>query len=359
MELKRARLFSPSRDVLISELKWQKSQRTITGIAHLEASLTMHGQPVPVVINADLEVIDGNRIIAAAVNLGWSKIWTVVASTLKEAADQIALNRAAKVEPGPLRMTFAEAIGKSDMLERLDRTSYLREMRKAGKSKAAGPGSWEDAIGKAVGLLSASTYKRARMVVHTLQDPTLSPHIRDAAIEAYTEMETSGSAERGYRMLSLAKNPPFAKTSAGKLSMGPDGLPVTPPPAPGSRGPRATELRIAWVRALGAQGASVDQIGDRLNLDRKAVLRLINRHEIHVPAAKVLRRQHGRERDHNKVVEVAIADLDALVWSLDTVDRERLTPERLAEWSAALHGYAVQIDRVSRRMREGNKASDN
>ncbi len=353
------RLLSASRDVPISSIKWSKSERTITGAAHLEASLALHAQAIPIVLNADLEVIDGHRTVAAAVALGWSKVWAVTVADLKTATDQMTRNRTAKLEPAPLRMTFAEAVAKAAMLEQLDRTSFNRDLRKTNRDPnrhASGPGSWEHAIATAVGLTSGTTYKRARSVVRALSDQSLSAAIREAAVEAYALMETTGSAERGYRALREAKNPPPNPTAG---EMGADGLPETPPPEPGARGSRATELRIAWTKAMGAQGASIEQIADKLRIEPMAVQRLVRRHGIHVPAARVLARQQRRERDHNRAVTVALEDLDALVWSLDTVDVERLTAERLGEWAAALHGYAVQIDRVSRRMREGITASDN
>jgi transposase len=128
------------------------------------------------------------------------------------------------------------------------------------------------------------------------------------------------------------------------------GLPTTSPPLPRSRSSKARKLRIEWVKAMAAQGATSDEIALRLGIGTRAVWQIVKDEGLVIPADKAMAKTPRKAFDPARAMTAIATDLDALVWSLDRINPDSLDPAQAADWAAQLHAHALTIRRVSRRI---------
>lgn len=303
-------------------------------IVALATSIIAQGLRCPVLLMPDGQLLKGGRRVAAAELLGWTAIPARTVHTMEEAAEAVA----AQADESSYPRTLGERVDLAVMLERLDR----RDPPGTREQRIANPSCF--VVGPAVGL-SGSQYKRARALVMAARSTTRPAHIVAVARKGLDAFDA------GTMTLSAADS---ALRAAKKVSpadgLGADGLPITAPPMPRNRSPQARKLRMEWLRAMAAQGARAADIAERLGIGESAVKKIAKDMGLVVAADTVIGRIHRRTRDPGRVVEVAVADLDALVWSLDRVDAAGLDPSQAADWAAQLRQHARSIERASRRI---------
>lgn len=302
-------------------------------IVALATSMIAEGVRFPVLLMPDGHLLKGGRRIAAAELLGWTVIPARTVHTMEEAAEAIA----AQADESSLPRTLEERVDLAVMLEQLDRR------HPHGTRKDRIPETCV-VVGPAIGF-SGSHYKRARALVMAARSTVRPAHIVAVArqgLEAFDAGTMTLSAADSALRAAKKTNPPDG--------LGADGLPITPPPPRSNRSPQARKLRMEWLRAMAGQGARAADIAERLGIGESAVKKIAKDMGLVVTADTVMGRIHRRTHDPARAVEAAVADLDALVWSLDRVDPAGLDPSQAAEWAAQLRQYARSIERASRRI---------
>jgi hypothetical protein len=316
----------------IDKIATDRPSRRAVGdnINTLAASMAVEGIRHPVLVMPSGDVLDGNRRIVAARSLGWKTIPARQVQYVEDAA--LAIVRAQDEHTMP--RTMQEWVDQGLMLETLDHEH---------------PGSVSDylqyVIGPAV-CASGSMYKRARLVVQTARSHARPRHVVEAAREAIRSIDAGVLTVSGaYTRLrvTMKADPP----AEGTLE---DGLPSLPPPSPAARSPKARQLRIQWIRALTAKGATTQQISDRIRIGPSAIRKIYRDCNITNTADAALNRSQVRAVDPNRAMRVILEDLDALIWSLDGIDVSGLDEAETAAWAKQLTGYARAINRASKRI---------
>lgn len=312
----------------ITEVGTQRPSRhdAADDIEGLAASMAVEGLRNPVLLTPAGDVLKGSRRIAAAQHLGWTSIQARPVMTMEEAAERIIAQRDETSRP----RTVSEVVALGMAMELLDRRDRKPEPYAL--------------IGPAV-TTSGSTYKRARALVVAAHSQHRPAHVVAVAQEALARVDA------GELLVTTAHERMRAAERADPVDcLGPDGLPIIPPPLGSARSPKARRLRIDWIRALAAKGASSAQIAERLNISTNGLRKIVNDVGITVPADVVLSRTQRKAADPNRAVRVAVSDLDALVWSLDRIDTAALDPIEASVWATQLKEYARSIERVSRKI---------
>ena len=322
---------APEETTEIDKIATNRASRRVTGsVDTLAASMAVEGLRHPVLVMPSGDILDGKRRILAARQLGWQTIPARQVRYVEEAA--LALLGAQDEHTMPRQLE--EVVDQGIMLETLDHQN---------------PGSIADyvqtVIGPAVGS-SGAQYKRARTVVQASRSHLRPRHVVDTAREAIRSVDAgvltiSGAYTRV--RVAMRSDPPEEGTVD-------DGLPAVPPPAAEARSPKARQLRIQWIKALVAQGATTAQISERIGITPPAIRKIYKDINLVNNADAALNRTQVKAVDHSRVMRVIVDDLDALVWSLDGVDITALDEGEKTEWAKRLTKYARDINRASRKI---------
>lgn len=306
---------------------------TDVGIPTLAASMAIEGQRHPILVMPNGELLKGRRRVMAARELGWTSIATRQIRTVEEAVEAIYDSRDELNHPREIE----EWVDLGAAIETLDHTPQAD-----GQDK-------RDYVGYIGGAVSASgsAYKRSRVLVTAARSKMRPRHVVDvakASLDAY---------KAGTLTLSAAYNRVRAAEAANPVDVvaPEDNLPLTAPPSPMARSPRARKVREDWVRALASEGATSDQIAGRLAITVAAVKKIAKDIGVQISADHATGRSQRRPADPNRAMRVVADDLDALVWSLGRIDVTALDEEHLAGYAAQFATYARAITRVAKRIK--------
>lgn len=309
------------------------SRHTNGDIDSLATSMVLEGLRHPVLLLPSGEILKGTRRVAAARFLGWSSIQVRTVITIEEAAEAIIAQRDETSHPRKI----SEWVDLGTSMEQLDRRTPL-------PPRGSPTYDINAVVGPAV-TTSGSQYRRGKLIVLAARSQTRPAHVVDVAQTALEQIEAGDIVvTTGYNMVRVAEK---ADPIDG---LGADGLPVIPAPLGTARSPKARKLRIDWIRALVAKGATSQQISDQLGISVPGLKRICESVGIVISADVALNRTQRKAADPNRAVRVALTDLDALVWSLDKVDPTVLDPDEASAWAQQLKEYARSIDRVSRKI---------
>jgi hypothetical protein len=314
----------------ITSIKTSRPSRHITdeAIQTLATSMTLEGVRHPVLLMPNGELLDGQRRIAAAAELGWTTIPAKFVHTVEAAVDALYESN----DDLRLPRTLEEAVDLGLTIETLDHedndiNDYLAH------------------IGGAV-LTSGSAYKRGRFIVQTARSKMRPRHVVDVAKQMVTAYGI------GDITLSGAYNRVSAATKASVVDVvSADDLPSIPVPSPAARSPRARKIRMDWIRALAEQGATSAQIAQRVGVTQPSVKKICKDMGVDIPADTVLSRTQRRPVDHARALRVAGEDLDALVWSLEQVDVSVLTVDEAKELGDRFTTYSRAISRMAKKLK--------
>lgn len=320
----------------IAELREDRPSRRKSdygGIAALAASMAVEGQRHPILVMPNGQVLKGGRRLAAARHLGWATIAARNVDTVEDAIE--ALSGSADELTRPRTLTEMVDLGMS--IETLDRR----------------PGAeihdYAEYIGRVL-TTSGAQYKRAKTVVLASRSQLRAMHVVAMAKRVLEQVDAGLlTVHAAYgRVKGAEKMPPPDEIAD-------DGLPTLAPPSPQARSPKARMLREQWIHALAGQGATADQIAQKLGISISGVRHICKQIGVEIPAEKVLARTQRKAVDHNRTVSVALDDLDALVWSLDRVDTDAVDDTQREEWAKRLGRYARDINRVSRKIKRSKE----
>lgn len=318
----------------------QPTRRTFEGIEALAASMALEGQRRPVLRSPDGAVIKGWRRIRAAELLGWTTIKGRTVSTIEDAVEAILDQQDDSSIP---RYQLEEIIDLASVIETLER----RER----PSKGAHGYDTNVIVAPGVGLPTA-TYKRGRSLVTVSRSKTRPAHVVETARQALSDYNAGKvTIYRAYSALRGA----ITNDTATPEGMGADGLPLVAPPHPEARSKKARALRIAWIRAMAAKGADSNQIAAKIGISKAGLKNICHQLGITIAADQVLNRTIRKAADPNKVLSVAIDDLDAMIWSLEKVDLSKLNPAEAVEWADRLKEHGRALERFGRAIVRGLK----
>lgn len=308
------------------------SRHQLPDLDSLAASMALEGLRHPVLLMPGGQLLKGFRRVAAARLLGWSTINARTVHTMEEAADAIIGQRDETCRPRQVD----EWVELGLTIELLDR----RERPERGKD---GYDSYT-VVGPAV-TSSGAMYKRARVVVNAARSGVRPARVVEVAKHALDALNA------GSITVNAAHDRVRAAEKADPIDgLGADGLPLIPPPTPNARSPKARQLRVDWIRALAAKGATSAQIAEQLGITLQGLKKIAHSSGITISADQALNRQQRKATDPNRAARVVVSDLDALVWSLERIDTSALDPIEAGVWAKQLRDYARSISRVSSKM---------
>lgn len=301
------------------------------GIDSLAASMAVEGVRHPVLIMPSGDVLDGQRRIVAARHLGWTTIPARQVTTIEDAAEALLDAR----DEHTMTRSIEEWVDQGLMLETLDH-----------RDKGVHRDYAQNIIGPAVSP-SGSAYKRARAVVRASRSQIRPRHVVDTARAAVRAIDAGTLTISGaYARIAIA-----AKTEPPVEDTVDDRLPSIPPPSPQARSPKARVLRIQWIRALAAEGATTPQIAEKIGIGASAIRKIYRDINLVNKADSALAKTQSKAIDPNRSIRVIIDDLDALVWSLEGVDINGLDKAETQAWARSLAQYARAISRASRKIK--------
>lgn len=321
----------------IKELGSALSRRRLDDIESLSASIALEGLRLPVLLLPSGQLLKGRRRIAAAEVLGWTTIQARTVRTIEEAAQACMDGRDQDHRPRNVMEKVALGLAIESLPERQPSTGRDRTYDIYAK------------VGPALGW-SGSTYKRARWLVQVATSARRPAHLVQAAVEALAAVDAGTHAING--AYTRVRNAEKSTDTVVVDGLGRDGLPMTPPPQPAARSPKARRIRQDWVRAMAAKGATSADISDRIGITVQAVKKLAQDTGVEITADRALAKTQRRAADPNRAMEVVAGDLDALVWSLDRVELAGLDPDRVAGWAETLRHAARSLNRVAGRMKK-------
>lgn len=307
-----------------------------TDLRALAASMALEGLRHPVLLMPNGELLKGGRRLTAAFELlGWETIPARRVRYADDAVDSIVDSR----DEFSVKRTWEERVMLGLTLETLDH-------------KPAENGEYLDYTGVIACALatSGSGYKRARIVVTAAQSRVRPAHVVAVAKHALDAVNagTMSLTAAVNRVKAAEKGVDLTEKEDQVGGISTDALPRLAPPSAAARSPKARQLREQWIRAMSAQGATTPQIAQRLGLTPQGIRSICRQTGIEIPADQVVSRMQGKAANPNKVVRVAVEDLDALVESLARVDVSALDTDALDEWSQRLARYSRQLARIAR-----------
>lgn len=310
----------------------RSSRHNLGNINALAASMALEGLRHPVLVTPAGHVLKGSRRVAAARLLRWEGIQTRPVATVEDALEAIA----GQHDETSKARTMSESCELGLAVELLDRR---------GRPRKGQPGyDTTYMVGTAL-FSSGSTYKRAKALFHAAHSQGTPAHVVDVAREALAEVD-GGTL----RVTSAYERVKEAERADPLDGLGADGLPLLAPPLGSARTPKARKLRGTWIKALAAKGATSAHIAEQLGLSVKGLKVIAADLGVVITADLALNKTQRRVADPNRAVRVAVADLDALVWSLDRTDPTTLDPVEATAWAQQLKEYARSIDRVARKI---------
>jgi hypothetical protein len=134
----------------------------------------------------------------------------------------------------------------------------------------------------------------------------------------------------------VAQKAEALRSAARRQSTGPR-VPVSRRAAPKTmpdRSPTAVERRVARIRELAAEGTSVQQMAEALELKEGTCRRIINREQIDVPASRAIGKTH--RHDANRIVAQMVMDAEHLTADVNLIDFAALDRGRLNTWVESL-----------------------
>ncbi len=182
-----------------------RHRKDLGDIEGLAASIKAEGLINPITVTPDGRLLAGERRLAAVRLLGKSRIEAHVVDTLGDAATAFRIERDENTQRKA--MTPSELVALGQALEELERPRTAA--RKSASAHVAGrarhglpasvpvgplaeSGRTQEIVAAALGI-SRNTYARAKSVVEAAEDETLPEEVREAAMEALTDMD-SGAA---------------------------------------------------------------------------------------------------------------------------------------------------------------------
>lgn len=311
-----------------------RTTRTNTrNIDSLAASMALEGLRHPVLLLANDVILDGGRRMAAARKLGWTTIPAKYVHTVEDAVEALYESDTLYDDDTVLPRTMEEVVILGLTIEALDHRD---------------PGGHQDYLRYIGGAISSSgsKYVRARYVVQAARSTKRPAHVVTAAKQAMAAVDAGTiSYTAAYNRVRAAEKADVADV------VDDEGMPPVDPPSALARSPRARALRIEWCRALAGKGATSEQIAGRLGIGIEAVKRLCRDSGITLTADAAIAKTQRKAVDPDRAMRVAVDDLDALVWSLERVDVNRLNPDDAANWAKQLGRYARGISRVAQNIK--------
>lgn len=316
------------------------TRTTMEGIEVLAASMALEGQRHPVLRTPDGTVIKGWRRINAAEHLGWTAIKARTVYSIEDAVESIIAQRDEATMP---RYMLEDSIDLALVIEYLDRRDRPRK----------GAHGYDTHVVVAPALcMPTATYKRGRTLVNVSRSQTRPAHVVQTAKAMLAAYNAGTQTIYGaYAQLRKA----ITNDSTQPDGMGSDGLPVVPPPHPEARSRKARALREQWIRAMAAKGSDSTQISQKLGISKPGLKNIVHQMGVTIPADQVLNKTIRKVADPNKVLSVAVDDLDALLWSLNRVDISKLNPAEAVEWAVRLKEHGRALERFGRAIVRGMK----
>lgn len=181
-------------------------RREVGDVSGLAASIEAIGLLHPIVVTPDWKLVAGQRRLEACRALGWKRIPATVAANLNDAARLLIAERDENTCREPYLVSEMVALGKA--LEALERPKAKERMEwaKDGGDPPSGnlpEGSRRetvDIVGSALGV-SATTYRRAKVVIEASEDPGLPEHVRAAAVDARSDMDQTGKVTPAFNRI--------------------------------------------------------------------------------------------------------------------------------------------------------------
>jgi hypothetical protein len=300
----------------------------------LAASMVLEGLRHPILLMPAGQILDGERRVAAARKLGWTSIHARTVHTIEDAVAALIDQRDETVRDRPIEEWVSVGLT-IETLDWRDPPSGIIRDPKRDTTLIVGPAV----------TTSGSQYKRARAVVNAARSAHRPAHVVAAAQQALVLADQGRiSLNAAYDCVrSAEKTDPVDGTGA-------EGLPLIPPPLASARTPKARLLRRDWIRALSAKGYTSGQIAEQLGINHEGLRKMARDMGLVIPADQAMRKTQRKAADPARAMSVVVADLDALVWSLDRIDTTDLDPADTAEWADQLRKHARAIQRMSRRI---------
>lgn len=319
----------------------------------------------PITLTRDSRLIAGQRRLEACRQLGWDSVPVRFVDSATDAAKLLRAERDENTERK--EMTVSERMSLAASIEELERPKALA--RKGARTDLHNPGLSEpevlnkgrvdEIVAPAVGM-SVATYKRAKCVQRIAVDPAEDPGVREAAVAALADMETTGNVSGNYAKVREAQARNRAHKEAQEVKAAALADPPSEPvegeldpawiPAGRDSGPAAVKQRRGLIAYHAGRGLSSRQIAEVVLIGDNTVREIARRYDIAIPADALVGRQ--RRIDSNRVVRETVYALEGSAMGVQLANLNALDPAEIDGWVSSMTDSLRALNRFVKLLKE-------
>lgn len=320
-----------------------RHRRDLGDLTDLTESIRNVGLLHPLVVDANLRLIAGQRRLEACRKLGYPSIAVRVVKRVADAQKMLEAER----DENTCRkaMTPTELASLTDALLEIERpkaaerqaatqahpgervgeaprgTTYDDEDKGKAVQKAAEAAGW-----------SRQSYQRTKRVERAKDDESLPEQVRAVAAGLHDGL-ANGTVTARAAEVALTD----AMAQAGVEQ---------------KRTTQQTQDRAAKAREMAARGATSRQIAEAIGIAVESMADFRKRHNIEVPADAVVGK--SRRIDSNRVVAQTVIALEADVMSIDLVKFDELDRSQIEGWVTSLSSSLRSLTKFHKQLKEMN-----